>query len=484
MGKYDNIVNEIIRGKKGYGETRKNKLRQEGFSSQEIEEIRNQVNEKMESYVSGGSSKKPSYSQPSYSSSRPSSEPSYNHTSFAPSYSEKEDKDNGHSFNRYGVSQYAHDKNYYYVDDALVSDYAPYGRDSNGTPYRADGTLLGSANNRGTGEGYDPTGKSDPRNFKDTLKPGNNYHKSWASHSPSFDPDGYEKDSKMFNDYVDDYGMPPGSFGKNSIYEELYRRQKNLREQQMQEAISRLDSQKRDTSKIYDDIAAAAYAQKMKRKELLEGQSDNIATGTADSLALQSELGYQNDILSNDYKKAMALADIDKNISDVRLSGDAALASDFERYALMALEEQKAREREAREMELYQMQRNDRLAEKAAQRAIQEKKLSMGSYEKKNSSNSKMLDELWKQYGFYSQIGDENSASKILSRINDLNFPNDITPSVPKDNNLGRSKRIVIPGLKQTFASAQDAISTLAQMANVGVISMDAYNRYRDEILG
>ena len=104
-----------------------------------------------------------------------------------------------------GISDYAHNKNFYYVDDRNVSDYAPYGRNQNGTPYRSDGSIIGFGGNGEKykeiygQEGYDSTGKSDLRNYKDTLKVGDYSKKGWNSHSVIDDGREEKKDTERFN---------------------------------------------------------------------------------------------------------------------------------------------------------------------------------------------------------------------------------------------------------------------------------------------
>jgi hypothetical protein len=115
-----------------------------------------------------------------------------------------------------------------------------------------------------------------------------------------------------------------------------------------------LESQKSTVDQTYDELARQAYAQYRQQQTRLPSQTSNLATGTADSLALQGTLNYENNLALGERERADTLSSIDSDIAQLRASGDASLAQNAEKYALMA--EQYRQQQEQQEQQAYERQ--------------------------------------------------------------------------------------------------------------------------------
>lgn len=121
-------------------------------------------------------------------------------------------------------------------------------------------------------------------------------------------------------------------------------------------------TQKDNVSKQYGDMASQSYVNYRQAQQKLPQQLGGVSTGAADSLMLQGNLNYQNSLNSINDQKAQSLTQIDRDVADLRATGDINIAQNAEKYALLAIEQAQAEKQRQQDLDLQYAQ----LAKKAA----------------------------------------------------------------------------------------------------------------------
>jgi hypothetical protein len=324
----------------------------------------------------------------------------------------------------------------YYVDDRYKTDYAPYGRNKLGTPYRADGSIIGFA---GAGdrykelygqEGYDPTGQSDPRKYEDTLYVGDPTQQGWSTTSGLTDPQGAQADVEYFNKYGVRRGgdtggsySGSGSYGGGGSYggtgmstldqymqaigdqaSSLQRQQEELARQAREMNIGSL-------GQASSEALRQAYIRKMQEERALPEQLQalGISGGAAESTAAGIQSAYGQNVSNIERQRLQELADIEKAYSqnqanigrDYSQTMMSQYASALPQYLQQQREEQQA-QREAQQAELDR-QNKLAMAQLAAQQRAQKQTTETST---KMSDQQKAYLDLMKQGYTDEQIDD------------------------------------------------------------------------------
>ncbi len=187
----------------------------------------------------------------------------------------------------------------------------------------------------------------------------------------------------------------------NSIYGAAEDAANAAIEAQVQSGINSLEGQKGIINQNYDDVAKQAYAAYRQGQLNAPYNNSQLATGMADTMNLKSRLNYENSLASSERARANAINDVDTAINNLRLTGNAEIASNAEKYALLELEAQ----REAAEKAA---------AEQAAYEALATKSTSTGSNPGKQSSiTAAQLQSLYES----GQLSYDDYAAQMLANF-------------------------------------------------------------------
>ena len=162
------------------------------------------------------------------------------------------------------------------------------------------------------------------------------------------------------------YGAPhrPGTAAPQDYFAGLdnaaasaYRRSKDAQEEDLQATLSAIGAQKPSINRQYEDLAKQAYASYVKGGSVLPYQTQDLATGARDNLALQRSLGYENAREDIGQNKLDALAALDAQIAQARASGAANLADLEQEFAVMQAKflQEAQREANAQEQKMQEM---------------------------------------------------------------------------------------------------------------------------------
>ena len=113
-----------------------------------------------------------------------------------------------------------------------------------------------------------------------------------------------------------------------------------------------LRNQQSGLNSLYDQNAADLYAQYVRSGLVLPEQMAGMATGTADSMMLQNDLNYQNNLNKNELERIAGLADIDAQMAQNQADADLQAAQTAAEWAKMAYQQRLAEQEAEREYQL------------------------------------------------------------------------------------------------------------------------------------
>lgn len=119
-----------------------------------------------------------------------------------------------------------------------------------------------------------------------------------------------------------------------------------------------LANQRSGANALYDQNAQNLYAQYRKSQLALPEQLAGTATGMADSLMLQNDLNYQNNLESNELERLAALNDIDAQTAQNQADADLQAAQTAAEWAQMAYQQRQAELEAEREYQLALAKQN------------------------------------------------------------------------------------------------------------------------------
>ena len=113
-----------------------------------------------------------------------------------------------------------------------------------------------------------------------------------------------------------------------------------------------LRNQQSGLNSLYDQNAADLYAQYVRSGLVLPEQMAGMATGTADSMLLQNDLNYQNNLNKNELERIAGLADIEAQMAQNQADADLQAAQTAAEWAKMAYQQRLAEQKADREYQL------------------------------------------------------------------------------------------------------------------------------------
>lgn len=165
---------------------------------------------------------------------------------------------------------------------------------------------------------------------------------------------------------------------------------------------------------LYDQNAADLYAQYVRSGLVLPEQMAGMATGAADSMLLQNDLNYQNNLNKNELERIAGLADLEAQMAQNQAAADLQAAETAAEWAKMA----------------YQQ----RLAEqKAAAKNTGGSKTSGKTSGNKNSYEANTLAEVKQYLQLQLGMGNNMTRDNIISILKDLYNAKAISKSLAQD---------------------------------------------------
>lgn len=111
-------------------------------------------------------------------------------------------------------------------------------------------------------------------------------------------------------------------------------------------------NQRSGVDSLYDQNAQDLYAQYRRSQLGMPEQLAGTATGTADSLMLQNDLNYQNNLETNELERIAALNDVDAQVAQNQADADLQAAQTAAEWAQMAYQQRQAELEAEREYQL------------------------------------------------------------------------------------------------------------------------------------
>lgn len=108
-----------------------------------------------------------------------------------------------------------------------------------------------------------------------------------------------------------------------------------------------LRNQQSGLNSLYDQNAADLYAQYVRSGLVLPEQMAGMATGAADSMLLQNDLNYQNNLNKNELERIAGLADIEAQMAQNQADADLQAAETAAEWAKMAYQQRLAEQEAA-----------------------------------------------------------------------------------------------------------------------------------------
>ena len=125
--------------------------------------------------------------------------------------------------------------------------------------------------------------------------------------------------------------------GQNALvgtpYASAYQSSVNANNEALNASIAAIQGQAPKINRQYEDLAKQAYASYVKGGAVLPYQTQDIATGARDNLALQQQLGYENTRTGISQNKADALLALESQVAQARATGATNLAELEWQYA-------------------------------------------------------------------------------------------------------------------------------------------------------
>jgi hypothetical protein len=118
-------------------------------------------------------------------------------------------------------------------------------------------------------------------------------------------------------------------------YGPAYNASVNANEAAVNAAVAAIEGQAPGINRQYEDLAKQAYASYVKGGAVLPYQTQSLATGSQDNLALQQQLGYENTRAGISQNKADALLALESQVAQARSTGAANLAELESQYATL-----------------------------------------------------------------------------------------------------------------------------------------------------
>ena len=118
-------------------------------------------------------------------------------------------------------------------------------------------------------------------------------------------------------------------------YTQAYNTSVNANQAAIDAAVSAINAQKPAIKNQYEDLAKQAYASYMRGNISMPYQTQNLATGAQDNLALQQRLAYENSRSDISQNKAQAILALESQIAQAQASGAANLAELQQQYATL-----------------------------------------------------------------------------------------------------------------------------------------------------
>lgn len=108
-----------------------------------------------------------------------------------------------------------------------------------------------------------------------------------------------------------------------------------------------LRNQQSGLNSLYDQNAADLYAQYVRSGLVLPEQMAGMATGAADSMMLQNDLNYQNNLNKNELERIAGLADLESQMAQNQAEADLQAAQTAAEWAKMAYQQRLANQKKA-----------------------------------------------------------------------------------------------------------------------------------------
>ena len=122
-------------------------------------------------------------------------------------------------------------------------------------------------------------------------------------------------------------------YGQNGVYAQALAQQQAANQAGVQKAVGSLEAQKKSTDQSYANMFKQLYLDKMKAKKNIGQQmaAQGLTGGAAESTLLSLNTGYEDALRQGEQGRITAQDELDKAITDARLTGDitdAQLAAD------------------------------------------------------------------------------------------------------------------------------------------------------------
>ena len=292
-----------------------------------------------------------------------------------------------------------------YYDNDNLTDYSPYGYNpKTGTQYREDGAPVNYAGTGddyrrkgGSQEGYNSKGNAENRSYRDSVSDYGGWSDkgSWSSDSWGYSDD-YVRRAYGGSGGDPYYSRRGGSGGGSSYswnrnpYADALAAANAAQQAALEQGRTALSYQKTGVNQSFDDLAKQAYTNYMVNDKKMRQQTGTLATGTADSLALQGQLGYENNLNTNERERQNTLTGIDNDILSLEQQAQQNIAANEEKYALMTEE--------------Y----NQQMEQQAYERALAEKQAALEQAELERQIQQQELENSWRERELKIQEGNAN----------------------------------------------------------------------------
>lgn len=171
-----------------------------------------------------------------------------------------------------------------------------------------------------------------------------------------------------------------------------------------------LRNQQSGLNSLYDQNAADLYAQYVRSGIVLPEQMAGMATGTADSMMLQNDLNYQNNLNKNELERIAGLADIDAQMAQNQADADLQAAQTAAEWAKMAYQQRLAEQEADREYKLALAKANNSASNTASKPSLTASQ-AMSAWE--NGYDTEAIREALQYY--YGYIPNNGSNSKNVN---------------------------------------------------------------------
>lgn len=121
---------------------------------------------------------------------------------------------------------------------------------------------------------------------------------------------------------------------------------------------------------LYDQNAADLYAQYVRSGLVLPEQMAGMATGAADSMLLQNDLNYQNNLNKNELERIAGLADLESQMAQNQAAADLQAAETAAEWAKMAYQQRLAEQEAEREYNLALAKANNNKSNTASKPSL------------------------------------------------------------------------------------------------------------------